>query len=459
MKKVVLASLLAVAGAGLLAQPGFSQPTGQATAASGQVTTTMSQEEYAAYNNAKTQTTPAAQAAAWEAYLKAYPNSAVKQDALQQMLNAYSQGPDNAKTLDAADRLLAIDPANFYALVFETTLRNSAATSLTDATAKQAGLDLAASYATKGLAATKPKETSDADWTTLKQKGYPIFYGAIGAADLQKGDNAGAIAAYKSELTSAPLAATTAPGPILMDTYYLASSYYTSKPPDYLNCAYYAGRALAYAPEPFKTTFTKLGTYCYTKYHGKADGYDAVIAVAKDNIVPPASFSGSVTPAPTPADIVANLIATTPDLAALALSDKEYVIQNGRPAAAAVPATDGKPAVDARPSDADRVFDTIKGKSVELPDVTVVAATADQVQVAVSDDAVLSGKADFTFNMKEPLKTIPAAKDKITLSGTYDSYTQTPLMITMTDGAVVEKKKPVVKKPAAPVHHAAPRRK
>src|SRR6202000_1272567 len=169
----------------------------------------------------------------------------------------------------------------------------------------------------------------DADWEALKQKGYPIFYSAIAAADMQKADNAGAIAAYKSELSSAPLAATTTPGAVLMDTYYLASAYYTSKPPDYLNCAYYAARAAAYAPDapqPFKAMFTKLGTYCYTKYHGKPDGYDAVTAVAKDNLTPPASFAGSVTPAPTPADIVANLIATTPDLAALALSDKEYVI-------------------------------------------------------------------------------------------------------------------------------------
>ncbi len=454
MKKVVLASLLAVAGAGLLAHPGYSQAA--PAAAPGQIQ--MSQEEYAAYNNAKTQPAGPAQAAAWEAYLKAYPQSAVKEDALQQMLNAYSLGSDSAKTLDAADRLLAVNPTNYYALVFEVLVRGANAAALTDPTAKQAGLDSAADYATKGLAAPKPKDMSDADWAALKQKGYPFFYGAIGAAALGKNDNAGAIAAYKSELSAAPLAATTTPGQILMDTYWLASSYYTSKPPDYLNCAYYAARAAAYAPDapqPFKAMFTKLGTYCYKQYHGKPDGYDAVVAVAKDNLTPPASFAGSVTPAPTPADIVANLIATTPDLAALALSDKEYVIQNGRPAVAAVAATDTTPAVEGRPADADKVFDTIKGKSVELPDVLVIAATADQVQVAVSEDAVQSNTADFTFKMKEPLKTVPAAKDKITLSGTYDSYTQTPLMITMIDGAVVEKKKPVLKKPAAPVHHPA----
>jgi hypothetical protein len=49
--------------------------------------------------------------------------------------------------------------------------------------------------------------------------------------------------------------------------------------------------------------------------------------------------------------------------------------------------------------------------------------------------------------LKEPLKTIPQPGDKITVDGTYDSYTASPLMITMSNGTVVPPKK------AAPVHH------
>jgi hypothetical protein len=63
---------------------------------------------------------------------------------------------------------------------------------------------------------------------------------------------------------------------------------------------------------------------------------------------------------------------------------------------------------------------------------------------------VQSKTADFTFTMKEPLKTVPAVGSKITLDGTYASYTQSPLMITMSDSSIVEKKKP------APVHHTPP---
>jgi len=402
----------------------------------------MSSDEYAAYNNAVTQTAPAATAAAFEAYLTAYPKSAVKADALQQLMFAYSKVPDTAKTLGAADRLLAVDSCNLYAYVFEVGLHENAAATATDPAAKQAEYDAAASFGAKGLGVTKPKEMSVADFTALKNQpqAFPAFYSAIGAAAAQKKDNATAIKAFKAELAFVPVAMTTAPGAQLQDTYYLALAYYTEVPPDYLNCAYYAGRAMNYAPEPFKTNFKQLAAYCFRKYHGADDGFDAMVTVASANLNPPAGFSATVTPAPTPADIVSNLIATTPDLATLALSDKEYVLTNGKPA------------------DADKVFDTIKGKSVEIPDAVVVTAAPDgtQVTVSVSDDSVQGKTADFTFNFTTPLTKIPAVGDKVILDGTYASYTQSPTMITMSDAALVEPKKAPVKKApvkTAPVHH------
>jgi hypothetical protein len=422
MKKVVLASLLAVAGA----VPMTSALLAQQPAATGQVQ--MSPEEYAAYNNANTQTTPAAKAAAFEAYLKAYPASGVKADVLNQILFADSQTGDQAATLGAADRLLAIDPNNLRALTFEVYYRRADADKLTDPAAKTAALDTVATYAQKGLNTAKPTGMSDDDFAKLKKATAPTFLSAVADDDLTKKDNASAITALKSEVDGDE-PDTEHASPVLQDVYVLAQAYYTSTPPDFLNCAWYATRAAFFAPDAYKPTIQPLATYCYKKFHGSADGYDAMQTAVKTNLDPPAGFV--VTPAPKPEDIVAKVIATTPDLATLAISDKEYILQYGKPA------------------DADKVFDTIKGKSVELPGLTVIAATADSLQVAVSDDAVQSKTADFTFTMKEPLKTIPAVGDKITLDGTYASYTQSPLMITMSDGAVV-----APKKPAAPVHHA-----
>jgi hypothetical protein len=423
MKKVVLASLLsATALIPFVVKPVFAQAT-----AGGQGVQ-MSQEEFAKYDPCS-KGTGAAKITACEDYLKAYPNSAVKLDVLNQLLYAYNQTGDEAKTLDAADRVLAVEPNDLRALTMEVYFRRLDADKLTDPAAKAAALDKVATYAQTGLNATKPKEMTDADFAALKSAAQPTFESAVADDDLSKKDNAAAITALKTEI-DAHEADTEKPSPVLQDVYTLAQAYYTSTPPDYLNCAWYATRAANFAPPAAQAQISQLATYCYTKFHGSKDGYDAMQTSVKTNLDPPAGFLATIKPAPKPEDIVSNLISTTPDLATLALSDKEFVLTYGQPA------------------DADKVFDTVKGKAVEIPGAVVVAATADQLQVAVSDDAKLGKTADFTFNMKEPLKTVPNAGDTITLDGTYASYTQKPLMITMSDASVVLPKK------ATPAHHA-----
>ncbi|HTD97005.1 MAG TPA: hypothetical protein VK627_08745 [Edaphobacter sp.] len=444
----------------------------------------MSPAEYKAYNDAISQTTPQTKAPALEAYLTAYPQSAVKEATLQDLMISYSSF-DPTKTLDAADRLLQVNPNNLRALLLEVYFRKTAADQQTDPATKQASLDKAAEFAQKGLAATKPAEMSDDDFTKVKASAYPVFYSAIATAALNKKDTATAITNYKQELASVPVADTTKPGPLLQDTYFLGLAYLQSTPPDLVNCTWYISRFVAFAPEPYKSQMLPTAKYCYKKYHGADDGYEAVTAAVQTSLDPPAGFA--LKPAPSPSDIVAQVIANTPDLGTLAVSDKEFILQNGKPA------------------DAAKVWDTIKGKSVQLPDVTVVSATESAIQASVSEDAVLSKVADFTFNMKEPLKTVPAPGTKVTLSGTYASYTvggvagagataapaattpapaattpdaaapaatpapaaapapapaagpAGPVVIAMSDSAVVDKKAPA-KKPTA-THRAAPRKR
>lgn len=434
MKKVVLASLLTAIAAVPAVSLSYAQATTTGTqaqapagaAAGGQVQ--MSQEEYAAYQNAVNQTNPAAKAAAFEAYLKAYPKSAVKAEVLNQMLYAYNQAGDQANALSAADRILEIDPNNLRALTLEVYYRRAEADKMTDQAAKTAALDKVAQYAQTGLNATKPASMSDADFQKLKAATLPTFESAIADDDMAKKDNAGAISAIKAELAADPND-TTKPSPVLQDVYVLAQAYYTSNPPDYLNCAWYATRAAAFAPDAYKPQIQPLATYCYTKYHGNKDGYDAMQTAVQTNLNPPAGFT--VTPAPKPADIVNNLLATTTDLATLAPGDREYVLANGTP------------------EQAEQVFTPVKGKTAKFPDVTVISATPDKLMIAVSDDAVQSKTADFEFDMKKPLtdKELPAAGAKVTVIGTYTSYTSKPIMIIMSDAELV------LPKAAAPVHH------
>src|ERR1019366_4757081 len=121
--------------------------------------------EYAVYNNAMTQADPKAKAAGLEQYLTQFPQTSVKEAVLETLMALYSNAPigDAVKTLDTADRLLQVNPSNVKALYVETLLRKSQADAITDAAAKQATLDSAASYAQKGLVAPKPAGMSDAD--------------------------------------------------------------------------------------------------------------------------------------------------------------------------------------------------------------------------------------------------------------------------------------------------------
>jgi hypothetical protein len=416
MKKVVLASLLAVACALPMASIAHAQtPAGQVA---------MSADEYTAYNNANTQTDPAAKAQAFQAYLKAYPKSSVKLAVLTQIVALYSQTTNKDATLAAADDLLAADPGNLRALAIKVYYLRAEGDAATDPAAKQAALDKAAGYANQGLSATGSTGVSADDYKKFKDATMPTFESTIADDDLAKKDNAGAITALKTELAAVPVADTQDPNKQLQDVYVLAQAYYTSTPPDYLNCAWYATRAANFAPANFKPTIQQLATYCYKKFHGGADGYDALQTAVATNLNPPAGLLEGIKPAPKPEDMVHSLIASTPDLATLALGDKETALQYGTK------------------DDADKVFASVKGKSVSFPDVTVVSASGSSIVLMVSDDANASKTPDFTINLKEAPKTEPAAGEKITVEGTYDSYTSNPLMITLVDGSIVEKKAP-----------------
>src|ERR1017187_9437551 len=115
MKKVVLASLLACA-ATLSGLPSASaqQPVNLGTAAAA-TPCALPDAEYTAYSNAMNTADPKAKAAAIEAYLTAFPQSACptsRPDTLVTLMAAYVAASDPAKTLDAADRVLQLDPAN-----------------------------------------------------------------------------------------------------------------------------------------------------------------------------------------------------------------------------------------------------------------------------------------------------------------------------------------------------------
>jgi len=434
MKKVVLASVLAIATSTFCAVPlVLAQDS----------ITIKDPAELNTYQNAIGTAAPAAKAAALEDFLTKYPQTVLKVQVLNTLLGTYQGLNDQPNMIKTAKRLLDADPSNLraaFAYVF-LTKQQATAKAATDPAAAQPMLDDAANVAQAALKVTAPSANSGVsaeDFVKLKTATTPIFESAIATDDVGKKDYKDAITNYLEELKSYPDLGQPAGAPGINETYLLGQAYVSEDPKDLPNGIFYLERAAQYAPAAAKDQVEKAAEYWYQKYHGGMDGFDAVKTAAHDNATPPATFA--ITPAPPPPapdklahDALYPASGPPTDIKTMALGDKEFVLTNGNQA------------------DADTVWATMKGTRVQVPG-TVVQATADSVQLAVSPDSQQTKTADFTVNFTKPLTDVPAIGSSVKYDATFDSYTKTPPMIILNDGAVPEApKKAPVHKPAA--HH------
>src|SRR5882762_6564837 len=176
MKKIVLAMLL-VAAVTAVAQtaPAPAQPVPQQTPtpspAAPQKKEIKDPAEYNAYVGAVQQQDAAAKVSGLEAFLTQYPNSVMKEDALELLMGAYQQTNNAAKMNEAAQRLLQANPNNLRALALMAYTKRAAAEANQN---PQQNLAEAAQYADRGLqalkTASKPEGMSDADFEKLKSQ-------------------------------------------------------------------------------------------------------------------------------------------------------------------------------------------------------------------------------------------------------------------------------------------------
>jgi len=130
MKKIVLAMLL-VAAITAVAQTAAAPAQSAASAAAPQKAPQKKEikdpAEYNAYVGAAQQTDAAAKVSGLEAFVTQYPNSVMKEDALELLMGAYQQMLGQAKTpdeqrldqtkmLDTAQKVLVVNPCNLRAL-------------------------------------------------------------------------------------------------------------------------------------------------------------------------------------------------------------------------------------------------------------------------------------------------------------------------------------------------------
>ena len=382
--------------------------------------------EYNAYVGAVQQQDANAKISGLEAFLTQYPNSVMKEDALEVLMGAYQQTNNQAKMLETAQRVLQANPNNLRALALLAYVKRAQAEANQN---PQQNLAEGAQYANKGLealkTAPKPEGTSDADFEKLKTQMSVIFNGTAGIAALQNKDYATAQTDLKAAVQGDPNE--------LRNVYPLALADLTGTPPNPVEGLFFIARAANLAAgSPGQAQIQGYGLSQYKKYHGSDQGWSDVLAAAKTNPMPPAGFDIAKYVPPTPAEEAAELVKnkTSNDIKQMTFAEWEKVLSAGKP------------------EDQDKVWTVIKGVPLQMEGL-VISATPTEIQIAESEDDIAAKRADIVVAMSGtiPDRLMPKVGANLQFEGTPATYTASPFVMNMDKGALLTAKKP------APVHH------
>ena len=376
--------------------------------------------EYNAYTTSLNAADAGARIQGFESFVRQYPNSAYKGDALEQLMTAYQQAGNAAKMADAARQLLQVDPNNVRALALLSYLARASAG---QPGALQQSVADARTYGEKGLQALNampcPEGASPADVEKLQKQTAVIFHGSVGFAALQNKDYTTAQQNFHAAVDAEPPTAQDS----LQDVYSLALAYLEPKP---LNPAglWYIARAVVLSNN--NVQIANYGRSKYIKYHGGDDGWDQVLAQAKAATSNASPQSLAITPAPSPAEQAAKL-ASTVDPKKMDFGQWELILTAGDPATQ------------------QKVWAQIKG--IEVPFAAlVIESTKTRLSLAATADAIEAKHADVTVTMTGPIPAtlMPkvAAGQEVQLIAKPDSYTPNPFMMQMTEGQLIAKKEP-----------------
>jgi tetratricopeptide (TPR) repeat protein len=444
MKKIVLAMLLVAAvttvaqTASAPAQPAPQQnpaPTTAApqqsaspTAAAPQKKEIKDPAEYNAYVGAVQQQDAAAKVSGLEAFLTQYPNSVMKEDALELLMGAYQQTANQAKTLETAQKVLLVNPCNIRALALLAYTKQAMATAGQNAPQNFAEAGQAGEKGLQCLqTATKPDGTSAADWEKLKSQTAGIFNGAAGISAYQAKDYAKAERFLRAAVEGDPTN--------LLEIYDLALAYLAPGPTEKdVDGLFFIARASNLAQGAGKDQIAKFGKSRYNKYHGSEEGWSDVLALTATTTLPPANFTIKQYVPPTPAEQAAALVKSK-KVEEMSFAEWQMVLSEGTP------------------EDAEKVWSALKGKPLQMVAHVISIESSSKLKLAGSQDDIDAKRADIDLTMTAaiPAKQMPKEDTDFQFEGTPVSYVAKPFVMTMNEGALLVKAapKPVHKKPAA----------
>ncbi len=440
MKKILLAVVLGVtvvAVAQDTAQPAQGQSAapaqGQTAApAQGQSQGPVIKDpaEYNAYVAAVQQKDPNAKISGLEAFLTQYPNSVMKNQALELLMAAYQQTNNMQKTTDTATKLVAADPCNMRALALLAYFDRIQAQS-GNPNALQLLAD-AKKYGEQGMGCWS--KVTDPEITKMKDQMTTIFQSAIGIADAQSKDYPGSIANLKPAADANPTDFSLV-YPLALD--YWPDPKTPTTPENELDAIWYAARASAIAPAQAQAQIEKYARSLYVRFHGGDDGWPDVLAKAKAGTTAPPDLATLIKPAPTPPEQAHNMLQQTPP-DKMDFATWEFILTNGTP------------------DDQATVWNAIKGKAVQM-NGTVISTQPEEFMIAGSQDDIDAKKPDITlkFEEKVPARLIPKDGASFDFQGEPASYTPNPFMMVMEKGQLLRAKAA----PTTPTHKAPVHRK
>jgi len=268
MKKIIFASMMALASAGLVSPLLRAQDSltikdpaefNAYDMACGNCASHPEQDQGTILNKAS--------APALESFLTAYSQSVVKKAVLDLLLDKYyNPAPaglgDSDKALSAASRILQVDPNNMKAILYSVIIKKAQCGKTQDVTT----CDDAASFARKGLLAPKPASVADADWKSQTSLAYPNFHSAIAFDDAAAHkDFKGAIDEYTQELMLYSDDKANTNG--LQDTLLLAQAYSQPGPAkDFQKAVWFYARVWNFVPAGYKPKIETQLKYYYNKF-------------------------------------------------------------------------------------------------------------------------------------------------------------------------------------------------
>ncbi|MFZ1919827.1 MAG: hypothetical protein WAU58_19810 [Terriglobales bacterium] len=447
MKRILVAMLLVAAVTAVAqtaaapaqsAPPQSAAPAAQTPAATPAVAPAPQKKEikdpaeYNAYMGALGQQDAAAKISGLEAFLTQYPNSVMKEDALELLMGSYQQTGNAAKTLETAQKVLQANPCNLRALALLAYTKQAMAQQ--GGAAAGQNLTEAGQYADKGLdceqTAVKPDGTSPDDFQKLKTQTAVIFNGASGVAAYQVKDYGKAQQRLRAAVDADPKN--------LVNVYTLARAYLEPGPTEKdIDGLFYIARSANLAQGSGKDQIAKYGKSKYTKYHGSDEGWNDLMAKAATATDPTGITITQYVP-PTPAQQAHDIMASK-KIEEMSFAEWQLVLSEGTP------------------EDADKVWTTLKGKPLQMVAHILTIDTTGKLTkmtLAGSSDDVDAKRADIDLTMAAalPKKDVPKEDTDFQFEGTPVSYVAKPFVMTMNEGALLVKaapKPPVHKKPAA----------